>query len=331
MKTFHYTVTILIIIILLSFSCKKTNDKKPSDTKIDYRTEMRSFVIGLSKYSKQIESNFIIIPQNGQELISSNGEGSGTPQTAYINAIDATGRESMFYGYYKDNQITPSEDKQHLLDLCIMCEDNNIEVLATDYCYTQSKMDDSYTVNSQNGFISFAADKRELNNIPAYPTIPFAENSNDIINISQAKNFLYLINSENYSSKQDFINAVSSTNYDVIIMDLFHNELAYTLSEINSLKYKSNGGKRLVICYMSIGEAEDYRYYWNNDWNTNKPSWLDAENPDWKGNYKVKYWETEWQSIIYGSNSSYLKRIIDTGFDGTYLDIIDGFEYFEEN
>ena len=80
---------------------------------------------------------------------------------------------------------------------------------------------------------------------------------------------------------------------------------------------------------MSIGEAEDYRYYWQTDWTSTKPDWIEAENPDWEGNYKVKYWETEWQNIIYGDSDSYLDKIISVGFNGVYLDIIDAFEYFE--
>ncbi|NOX86519.1 MAG: hypothetical protein GXO86_11260, partial [Chlorobi bacterium] len=83
------------------------------------------------------------------------------------------------------------------------------------------------------------------------------------------------------------------------------------------------------VCYMSIGEAEDYRYYWQPDWKPGNPSWLDKENPDWEGNYKVKYWDKGWQGIIFGNDGSYLKKILDAGFDGVYLDIIDAFEYFE--
>ena len=60
-----------------------------------------------------------------------------------------------------------------------------------------------------------------------------------------------------------------------------------------------------------------------------KPYFLAEENPDWEGNYKVKYWNTDWQNIIYGNNNAYVKKIIDAGFDGVYLDIIDAFEYFE--
>jgi len=51
--------------------------------------------------------------------------------------------------------------------------------------------------------------------------------------------------------------------------------------------------------------------------------------PDWTGNYKVKFWEAEWQNIIYGNENSYLKKILDAHFDGVYLDIIDTFEYYE--
>ncbi|MEA3392800.1 MAG: endo alpha-1,4 polygalactosaminidase [Candidatus Marinimicrobia bacterium] len=291
---------------------------------------MRDFVRELSAYSKNVDSTFIIIPQNGQELITDNGEGDGIPQTSYLNAIDATGRENLYYGYNNNDEATPEEDKQQLLNLCLLCKQYNVEVLTIDYCSTHSKMDSSYYWNETNGFISFAADQRDLNNIPDYPATIDNENLDDITSMSQAKNFLYLINSENFNSKQDFINAASATNYDVVIMDLYHNELTYVNTEIEQLKTKQNGGKRLVICYMSIGEAEDYRYYWRSGWKAGDPAWLERENPDWGGNYKVRYWEVDWQSIIYGNDSSYTKKILDAGFNGVYLDIIDAFEYFEE-
>jgi endo-alpha-1,4-polygalactosaminidase (GH114 family) len=48
----------------------------------------------------------------------------------------------------------------------------------------------------------------------------------------------------------------------------------------------------LVIAYMSIGEAEDYRYYWKEEWKNNPPEWLGEET---------------------------IRRIVDAGFDGAYL------------
>jgi len=211
-----------------------------------------------------------------------------------------------------------------------------LEVLTTDYCWNHTKMDNSYTWNNKdpNNYISFAAPERDLNTIPDYPEFPYphtaADDSNyNVTTLADAQNFLYIINSENYSSKQDFITSVSATDFDIIIMDLFHNDYVYTSSQINELKVKKNGGNRLVICYMSIGEAEDYRFYWDSSWKTGNPTWLDRENPDWEGNYKVRYWEDDWQDIILTGDDSYLGKILAAGFDGVYLDIIDGFEYFE--
>lgn len=56
----------------------------------------------------------------------------------------------------------------------------------------------------------------------------------------------------------------------------------------------------------------------------------DAENPDWEGNCKVRHRDPAWQAIIAGNDASCLKRVIDAGFDGVYLGIVDGFEHFEE-
>ncbi|MEN7551098.1 endo alpha-1,4 polygalactosaminidase [Rapidithrix thailandica] len=332
----HALISVIAIVQMLVInrcndSIRESPEPAEKNVVVDYRQEMRKFVTDLGAYARSYNPNFLIVPQNGQELVTNTGEGDGTPQTTYLQAIDATGREDMFYGYYnKDDVRTPKEDEEYLLDLCLVCEQFDVEVLATDYCYTPSKMDDSYQLNEQYGFISFAADERNLNQIPRYPAKPYHENSDNITHISQAKNFLYLINSEHFTTKQDFISAVSSTNYDVVIMDLFHFGVAYTNAEIEQLKTKQNGGSRLVLGYLSIGEAEDYRYYWNDEWKTNKPGWLEPENPDWEGNYKVKYWYPDWQKIIFGNEESYLKQIVNAGFDGAYLDIVDGFEYFEE-
>ena len=319
----------VVIVIAMLVGCLNVDTDASSGIDITYRNKMRKFVQDLASYAGTYNKSFLIIAQNGQELVTDNGQGDGIPQTAYLRAIDATGREDMFYGYDDDDEETPAEDRKHMLSLCLVCKQNNVEVLVTDYCSTHSKMDHSYQINRHNGFISFAAPDRELRVIPDYPAPIFNENDENIIEISQAKNFLYLINSENFVRKQDVVNAVSATNYDIIIMDLYHNETAFTQVEIEQLKNKKNGGKRLVICYMSIGEAESYRYYWQKSWNSSKPDWLESENSDWQGNYKVKYWVKAWQNIIFGNDDSYLKKIIDAGFDGVYLDIVDAFEFFE--
>lgn len=317
---------LIIIILLLVLSC---TDDTEEEYDLDFKQEMRNFVVGISEYAKSINPDFIIIPQNGQELVTINGEESGDPCLTYLSAIDGVGREDLFYGYDNDDIATPTTDRNYMISFLDVCETSNVEVLTTDYCWTHSKMDESYTQNHAKRYISFAAPVRELNVIPDYPANPYNVNNDTIENLAVAKNFLYLLNPENFTSKQEFITAIKATNYDVLIMDCFFDDVLFTPDEVEQLKTKQNGGQRLVISYMSIGEAEDYRYYWQSSWKVGNPSWIKKENPDWEGNYKVLYWEPAWKTIIYGNNESYLKRILDAGFDGVYLDIIDAFEYFE--
>ena len=296
---------------------------------LDYRQEMRSFVQGISKYAERVSPGFLIIPQNGQELLTLDGEANGPLAVAYVAAIDGAGREDLFYGYDDDNVPTPTEDREYLLGFTDLAEALGIEVLVTDYCWTRARVDDSYAQSDARGYISFAADHRELDNVPAYPVVPHDANADDVISLLGARNFLYLINPGAFSSKAAFLQAFRATDHDLLIVDAFFDDVALTAGDIASLGTKANGGKRLALAYLSIGEAEDYRYYWQEVWGATPPNWLGDENPDWPGNYKVMYWDPDWQAIIYGNRASYLKRILDAGFDGVYLDLIDAFEHFE--
>jgi len=107
---------------------------------------------------------------------------------------------------------------------------------------------------------------------------------------------------------------------------------AYSLAEIYSLV------DSLVtpLAYISIGEAEDYRFYWHpawvskpgsNNFTDKAPPWLGHTNPDWPGNYKVRYWDVDWRDHYL---KPYLDKIISQGFKGAYLDIIDAFEYWSD-
>lgn len=328
MSTKLIKLLFISIIPVLLFSCKDDNDDFFPDR--DFKQDMRDFVKGISNYSKGLNANFVVIPQNGHDILTEDGDETGSPAVDYIDAIDGVGREDLFYGYDNDNVPTAVSDKDYMIAFIDIAESNGVEVLVTDYCWTPSYMDNSYLQNANKGYISFAADHRELDNIPDYPATPYNVNTDNITSLTLAKNFLYLLNPGTYSTKEAFLNAIRNTNYDLVIMDLFYEGTeGMTFSDVNSLKTKLDGGSRLMIAYMSIGEAEDYRYYWISDWNNNPPAWLDKENPDWEGNYKVRYWHMDWQEIIYGSDESYLKKVIDAGFDGVYLDIIDAFEFFE--
>lgn len=318
-----------LLILSGLIGCQQEDDTLSGDS-LDYKQEMREFVISISQRAKSRHPGFLIIPQNGIELVTENGEEDGPPASAYLAAIDANGQEDLFYGYNEDDQPTPTEDNQYLRSLLDISRAAGNTILVTDYCTTPQHMDDSYAKNAAEQYVSFAADHRELDHIPAYPLPIPGQNTQTITALNEVQNFLYLINPEGYSSKTDFIRAVTATDYDLIIMDLFfHDGSAFTAEEVAQLRQKSQGGERLVVAYMSIGEAEDYRYYWQADWAASPPDWMEAENPDWEDNYKVRYWQADWQQLILGDEDGYLGKILDAQFDGVYLDIIDAFEYFE--
>ncbi|MBW2015857.1 MAG: endo alpha-1,4 polygalactosaminidase [Deltaproteobacteria bacterium] len=326
-KDFLYRLFIifgLILVLACSGACAHYPPAK------DYRGEMRRFVISISRYAKHLRPDFAVIPQNGVELLTLNGEATGPPAWNYLDAIDGIGQESLFYGYDKDDKATPDSIRKVILPFLNLARERGLAVLVTDYCRTHEFMEDSYARNAEMGYLSFGAESRDLDRIPSYPRPPFKADSAPIGSLGEAKNFLYLINPGEYSSKDAFISAVSATDYDLVILDLFFGDKPLTPSDLTILKRKSGGGKRLVIAYMSIGEAEEYRYYWQEEWKKHPPEWLAEENPDWPGNYKVCYWDPEWQGIIFGNQKSYLKKILDAGFDGVYLDIIDAFQYFED-
>ncbi|GAJ02123.1 unnamed protein product, partial [marine sediment metagenome] len=266
-----------------------------SAAKRNYRQDMRDFVQGISAYAKGIKPNFIIIPQNGHELLTENGEETGRLAVRYLDAIDGVGREDLFYGYDEDDVGTPLLELEHMVSFMDIAEKSGVEVLVTDYCSTHSFVDRSYYHNAAGGYISFAANQRELDSIPDYPENPYKVHASNVTSLREAKNFLYLINPGSFPSRDAFLNAVRETDYDITVIDLFYQDTTLTVSEVASLKIKANGGSRLIIAYMSIGEAEDYRHYWQTEWEIEPPSWLVEENPQWPGNYKVQYWNKDWQ------------------------------------
>jgi cysteinyl-tRNA synthetase len=117
--------------------------------------------------------------------------------------------------------------------------------------------------------------------------------------------------------------------YDLVVIDYGfdrRNATAFPREVVDLMRAKPDGRRRLLFAYFSIGEAENYRYYWQDSWLSNRPEWLEPENPDWPGNYLVQYWNPEWQAILFGSPNAYLDRILDAGFDGIYIDGVDKFE-----
>lgn len=126
---------------------------------------------------------------------------------------------------------------------------------------------------------------------------------------------------------------IAGSDADLVVIDyapdrVYGVELPFTREDVARMRAKPGGGRKLLLAYLSIGEAERYRTYWNNAWYDapTRPSWLLRPNPQWDGNFPVRFWDPEWQQIIFGSADAYLDRILAAGFDGIYLDRADVFQ-----
>lgn len=128
--------------------------------------------------------------------------------------------------------------------------------------------------------------------------------------------------------------ALAACDRDLLVLDVAYSGGAdgrWTAEELARIRAARPG--RRILGYLSIGEAEDYRPYWQPPWDANRdgqpdpgaPAWLGAENPNWKGNYVVRYWQPQWQELILADLAALQRQ----GFDGVYLDIVDGYLNYE--
>ncbi|MBM4241523.1 MAG: hypothetical protein FJ150_07690 [Euryarchaeota archaeon] len=171
------------------------------------------------------------------------------------------------------------------------------------------------------------------------------------LNLSQVKFWAYQIQGLNTSGAFD---QLAASHYDVLVIEPTRTDWSSddknfdTKAMVKTLKSsKASDGvhRKLVIAYIDMGEAENWRWYWrwSKEWDEGEPrpadwpSYILAHDPDgWEGNYPVAYWDDRWKDIIiygknqtsspYGDYKSAIDEAINDGFDGIYIDWVEGYE-----
>ena len=149
---------------------------------------------------------------------------------------------------------------------------------------------------------------------------------------SNPASFAYILQADSFAkTKPAVVAKLKESGRDWIVLDAtFAGDTPWEQTDLDTIRRGKAGRK--VVAYLSIGEAEDYRPYWQSEWVSNgkrtaaAPVWLGIENPEWKGNYQVKYWNADWQKLMLAAVDEAMAR----GFDGVYLDVVDGFETYEQ-
>ena len=160
---------------------------------------------------------------------------------------------------------------------------------------------------------------------------PVAAQAERLRRINAAKSWGYQLNNLKMAD-------AARSPFDLLIADATTGHAAgrhFRPDEVEALKKKPDGARRLVVSYLSIGEAEDYRpdYFTAEYLTEDAPDWLLHENPQWKGNRIIRFCHEGWQRTILGDDDgrsvynsidpSPLYRLLELGFDGIYLDRVD--------
>jgi cysteinyl-tRNA synthetase len=155
-------------------------------------------------------------------------------------------------------------------------------------------------------------------------------------------------------SRPGVVDALVTSHYDMLVLEPTRTDWSSDdkyfdakemVTRLKNSKASDGPHNKLIIAYSDIGEAEDWRWYWtwSKDWDcqgdppADWPDYILACDPDgWTGNYPVAYWDPGWKDIIiYGQNQgshpdrdyySVIDEVIKDGFDGIYLDWVEGFE-----
>ena len=277
---------------------------------IDYRGEMKRLVSEISEVAKRSAPDFSIIVNNGEELTTRWGSAGSSVNDEYVSSLDGFLIESLFYGSSGPDSETPTESRNTILPYLIKLRKSGIPVFVIDYCADESNQATSIRKNHEFGFFAYPSPRIELDAAPA---------------LEPPADFLYIVNPGRFS-RADFVEVVASYPTEHVFVDLYYGSEPLTRDEVETMRSRPS---RRIYAYMSVGEASNFRSYWKPIWSVAPPEWIEQENPNWPGSYRVRYWREEWKSLILDGSKSYLGLILNSGFDGVILDGVDSYWYFE--
>lgn len=162
-------------------------------------------------------------------------------------------------------------------------------------------------------------------------TVSFAQGADTRapIRVSDVKRWLLLLNNP---LESEVIARIASSRHDMVVIDFLPSIKGRESTDMRGIvsRLRAREGDtppRLVIAYLNIGQAEDYRSYWRANWRPGHPDFIISDDPDgWAGNFPVAYWDTRWQAVLTGEDGL-IAQIAAAGFDGLYLDWVGGYEF----
>lgn len=147
------------------------------------------------------------------------------------------------------------------------------------------------------------------------------------------------------------IDALVESTYDLVVLEPSRTvqgasdfDTAGMVARLKNSTGRDGRTRKMVIAYIDIGQAENWRWYWtwSTDWPAGEPrpadwpDWIVGVDPaGWAGDFTVAFWDPAWKDIMMtGANHpatadrdyvSMLDEVIRDGFDGVYLDWVEAY------
>jgi len=304
---------------------------------VDFREKMREFVTTIGSQARTVNPNFVIVAENGLALVDKADPNDDTnlfPARTYMRAISGVLETKML----NENVLGPQGKLLPSLEDALKIRKTNektandfsLPILNLEYSKEPATIDKLYQASVKKGYTPFVGENETLSSKPKQPKTAFHANPRSIRAISDIRNFLYVKSSQAFGNKNEYLQSLRATNYDALIIDVFHNGNPLTRQDIGLLKYKNLGTRRLVLAEMDISSAATFHYYWGNDWKQGNPPYIYTPIRNDPDRHHAIYWDAGWQAIITGNVKSYLYGILDLGFDGVLLKGVDAWKFYEK-
>lgn len=305
----------------------------PTGNILDHTEEMRTMVQDIGAFTRKYNKNFKVLPMNAGEVLTKSAatdETKRVPARAFMRSIDGIFQEGLNFGLGAVDQPSPPEVRKRV-DLALgVAKAHGLPIFVIDYARDTKNIDAAYAMNAKEGFISYVAPSKgeELNALATHPNSPVHANAKNILSLKDVRNFVFLRDSAAFGRQDEFALKMHDTNFDLIIVDVFHGRSPFGKRTVETLKYKKTGAKRLVFAYMDIGTASSYHYYWKPNWREGSPGFITQPTPKNPDKYLVEFWNPNWKSVIFGNNQSYVYGLVKQGFDGVLIDGLTAATYF---
>lgn len=302
----------------------------------NYRDGMRDFISGLASYARARDSEFIVATRGGFDLLSwSRREFDleevkrnplarilpdtilpvGMPIRRYIQQLNGI----ILNGQYCAPLRVPRDELQAMTKM-------GLKFLSIELCRDEAMATSAQRAAIQAGVVAHVDPDRESSFGMLPSGRPSPENPGNVEALGSARNMLVMLDNAAYPSREEWLAALQATNYDVLVTDAFYKgNQSLTKDEIHKLKFKQIGARRLVLARLSVGYAEDERFYWKREWRVGEPSCIQGFSQEGPGVYSVEYWNPAWQAIV----GKYFTGIMDLGFDGVVLDGVEAYRRWE--